>query len=110
MHATNPSYGDENIKKLGLSFENITSCQFDKLNCKNDLHWIWLYDYGNCFQFDSGLNFTSQNIDMVKISRLGKDFGLNMILGVFYSNSLYQNSNQNRICFQNNDIVVFVQI
>ena len=40
MYASNPSYGDENRKNLDFSINDIYSCQFDKLNCKNDLHWI----------------------------------------------------------------------
>ena len=76
MFTANPSYGNENRKKMGLSFDNIESCQFDKLDCKNDLHWIWLYDYGNCFQFNSGLNFSNQKIELAKNSRFDKGYGL----------------------------------
>ena len=76
MTAANPLFGDENRKKLGFSINDITSCQFNKVDCKNDLHWIWLYDYGNCFQFNSGLNLTNQKIDLVKSSRLDKGYGL----------------------------------
>ena len=56
MQAANPSFGDENRKNLGLSFDMIVSCKFNLKDCKNDLHWIWLFEYGNCFQFNSGLN------------------------------------------------------
>ena len=101
MHAANPSYGDENRKKLGLSFNDIISCQFNSKDCKNDLHWIWLYDYGNCFQFNSGLNFTNHKIDLVKSSRLDKGYGLKLNFGGFYSN-------YDQIEFKNNDIVVLV--
>jgi hypothetical protein len=82
MYASNPSYGDENRKKLGFSIDDITSCLFDKVDCKNDLHWIWLYDYGNCFQFNSGLNFSNQKIETVKSSRLDKGYGLRLTIGV----------------------------
>ena len=84
MHAANPAYGDENRKKLCLSINDIASCQFNKVDCKNDLHWIWSYDYENCFQFNSGLNFSNQKIDLVKSYRLDKDYGLILIFKFDY--------------------------
>jgi hypothetical protein len=73
MYTANPTYGDENRKQLGFSINDIVSCKFNKQDCKNDLHWIWLYDYGNCFQFNTGLNFSNH-----KSSRTDTAFGLNV--------------------------------
>ena len=106
MHASNPSYGDENRKKLGFSINDITSCLFDKVDCKNDLHWIWLYDFGNCLQFNSGLNFSNQKIDFVKSSRLDKGYGLRLTIGVSRLYSLDIGNSTFR--FYINDFVAFI--
>ena len=55
MNASSPSFGDEKRKQLGLNKNQIT-CSFFNVDCKNDLHWIWSSFYGNCFQFNVGLN------------------------------------------------------
>ena len=62
MIASDPSYGDENRKKLGLHLDQI-ECIYNNKECKNDLHWYWSYKYGNCFQFNAGLNYDNNNID-----------------------------------------------
>jgi len=117
MHAANPYYGDENRKKLGLSIDNITSCQFNNKDCKNDLHWIWLYDYGNCFQFNSGLNWTNQKIELARATRSDKNSGLNIefsnLIKFDYYYPLFDSydtseSSYRYVLFAINDFVVFV--
>jgi len=68
MSAADPSYGDENRKQLGLNINQITNgwiqyCIYNNTNCGDDLHWYWSYDYGNCFQFNVGLNYTNDFIE-----------------------------------------------
>ena len=82
MFAANPEYGDENRKLLGLSIDNIVSCQFNNKDCKEDLHWIWLFDYGNCFQFNAGRNYLNRNIDLAKMSRTEPNYGLNIVFNI----------------------------
>jgi hypothetical protein len=47
---------DENVqKKLGFPFESIHSCYFNSRPCNmsNDFEWIYSYEHGNCWQFNS---------------------------------------------------------
>ena len=106
MYSAHPSYADEDRKKLGLSIDSISSCQFNKKDCKNDLHWIWLYDYGNCFQFNSGLNLTNKKIDLTHISRTGSDYGLNVKFSFYFSN--VSGNSPSQVQFDNFDFVCFI--
>ena len=56
--ASEYSFGDERRKQFGLNINQI-SCFYDGTDCTNDLHWYWQYDYGSCFQFNVGLNYTN---------------------------------------------------
>jgi hypothetical protein len=53
-------------------------CTFKKRDCSNDLHWYWSYEYGNCYQFNSGYNMSDDKIDLVNVTREGKDFGVTL--------------------------------
>ena len=98
--ATDPQFGDENRKLLGLNLAQIT-CLYNGSNCNNDLHWYWSYKYGNCFQFNAGLNYDNNNIDT------------RMTNGIANSLTIYINdfTNSNFTSFGNEGglgIVVFV--
>ena len=107
MFAANPEYGDENRKLLGLSIDNIVSCQFNNKDCKEDLHWIWLFDYGNCFQFNAGRNYLNRNIDLAKSSRTEPSYGLNLVIDFYFMNNIWVNNNQ-MIHIQTYDFVALV--
>ena len=74
LNASNPSTSNEMRKNFGLNLSQI-SCTYNYTDCKNDLHWYWSFAYGNCYQFNSGLNLTNQNVDLKETFRNGKDFG-----------------------------------
>ena len=83
MTAANMSYNDR--KKLGLNINQIFSldwskapCIYNGENCSNYLHWYWSYDYGNCFQFNVGLNYTNGLIERQKSTRAGPDNALQL--------------------------------
>ena len=40
-------------------------CLFKLYDCSNDFHWYWSYEYGNCYQFNSGYNMTNHKINLV---------------------------------------------
>jgi hypothetical protein len=53
MAAANPSYGDENRKKLGFATHQIYSCTYNgNIDCTKDLQWYYMFEYGNCVQFN----------------------------------------------------------
>jgi len=87
MDASNPSFGDEKRKQLGLKTDQIT-CRFFNGDCKNDLHWKWSWVYGNCFQFNVGLNATNHYIDKKMTALEGHYYGLSIKISTFSSVNL----------------------
>ena len=66
---------------MGLNLNQITCLYNDGKDC--DLHWHWQYDFGNCFQFNVGLNGTNNHIDKKMATIAGIDFGLNIKISNF---------------------------
>ena len=65
MAAANPAFGDANRKKLGyLNRSIVFTCKYNKISCKNDLHWYYSFEFGNCWQFNVGLSTTDQQIEV----------------------------------------------
>ena len=58
------AYSDEERKRSGLGLDQVFSCKFNSINCLNELHWYWSSDFGNCWQFNSGLNLTNQKTSL----------------------------------------------
>ena len=85
LNASNPSTSDDMRKNLGLNLGQI-SCTYDYTDCLNDLHWYWSFFYGNCYQFNLGLNLTNQNVDLKETYRNGKGFGLNIKIDLIDEN------------------------
>ncbi len=59
LHVNSPNYTEENRKKLGFNMsEIISTCTFNGMDCdrNNVLSWYFHFNYGNCFQFNSGYN------------------------------------------------------
>ena len=73
--ASDPSYGDENRKNPGFNYSQIGWTSFNNQAFKNSLRWYWSFDYGNCFQYNSGFNYTNQVIDLINVTRYGVDYG-----------------------------------
>ena len=92
---------DEKRQRLGLSIEQI-KCMYINTDCKHDLHWYWSWEYGNCFQFNSGLNLTNQKIEIKKSIRNGKDFGLNVTLFLFNKNKYFSSFENGLVVFVHN--------
>jgi len=88
MAASDPSYGDENRKKLGLKISQI-SCTYNNTDCQNDLHWYWSYDYGNCFQFNTGLNLSDDAIEKKQVNVEGPMHGLQIRIYPFKHYNFY---------------------
>jgi hypothetical protein len=96
------STSDEQLKRFGLNWNQILSCTFMFANCLNDLHWYWSYSYGNCWQFNSGLNLTNQRVSLEQSSTHGHIYGLNIEIFPLYNNN-------DLSVTTSNGMVVFVQ-
>jgi hypothetical protein len=101
MHVSNPNYGDENRKRLGFNKSMIYSCKYKKKSCQKDLHWYWSYTYGNCWQFNSGFNFTNDKIDIKNSTIEGRDDGLSLTLFPLINENQYMTT-------WDNGMIVFI--
>ena len=93
MTASNLSYSGR--KNLGLNINQIFSldwskapCIYNGESCTNDLHWYWSYDYGNCFQFNVGLNYTNGFIERKQSYRAGPDNALQLKIVPLINNNM----------------------
>ena len=73
LFVTTPNYSDEKKTSYGLNLNQFKYCYFAGEPCdmKKDINWIWMYSYGNCWQFNSKRNTGSY----VKETYNGIDFG-----------------------------------
>ena len=81
MLTSDPAFGDENRKLMGLNMSQMVYCIYNSKDCTADLHWYWSYDYGNCFQFNVGLNSHNQKIAVEKSSL--EDLNNRLIIQIF---------------------------
>ena len=92
-----PNYEEENKKSLGFNLSQIiNSCYFnqEKCNWTNEFHWVFNYEYGNCYQFNSGLSMPNKPVDLKKQVLGGDLYGLSITLGPLI--------NENKIPLTNN--------
>ena len=98
MHAMNPSFGNENRKRLGLSLEQMFTCTYGAKDCsRHELNWFYSFDYGNCYQFNSG--FLGNEFKIVEMQ--GHRYGLQITIGPLVNTNRYVSS-------WNDGIVIFV--
>jgi len=77
LSVSSPLYSEETKKSYGFNLSQIHSCSFrsgqsqEPCNMSRDFHWIWMYDYGNCWQFNS-------DHKDIKETYNGIDFGLDL--------------------------------
>ena len=77
MLVSSPSFGDDNRKKLGFDINEFQlDCTFNNIDCRSELHWYWDYDYGNCYQFNVGLNQSNSKIEKRQAFGKGASYGL----------------------------------
>ena len=76
--AFKPEFGDERRKSMGFSLEEMyIDCNFNQFSCfMKDLSWFWDFNYGNCFKFNSGFNFSGDPIPLRYSSSSGIYGGL----------------------------------
>jgi hypothetical protein len=85
----------EQKKLLGHSWhDSLIDCQFDRASCSAD-DFSWEYDrfFGNCYSFNSGMNFSGNKQEFKKSILQSSSFGLQIELYVDYFEELsYLNS------------------
>jgi hypothetical protein len=103
MHVTNPlAYDDDARKKMGFNKNLFFTCSYYRYkSCKNDLHWYWSYTYGNCWQFNTGLNFSKDKIDIKNTTIEGREEGLIIALFPIVNENQYMTT-------WDNEMIVFV--
>ena len=101
LNAASPLTNDETRMQLGLGLGQIT-CFYATNDCKNDLHWFWSFDYGNCYTFNSGLNLTSQKINLKDAYKYGKGFGLNVVVNLYDVNKYIGSDAKGLVVFVHN--------
>jgi len=80
-----PDFGDENRKLLGFNLSHILyECVFNGIPCDfaSDFRWHFNYNYGNCFQFNTGPSLKKQFIN-------GAKYGLSLKLGPLVNYNQY---------------------
>jgi len=101
--ANHHSTSDEQKKKLGPSLSKmLIYCSFIETNCSlNDFSWKYLIDFGNCFRFNSGYDFSNNQIAIKKVYKEGIWSALHMELYIERSDLLtgYWFSNGGRFVF-----------
>ena len=88
MEAANPSFNDANRKKLALfDLTSFLKCEYKAIefNCTKYFRWFFSFEYGNCYQFNTGFNFTNNEIELLNASRSGQDFALELKIDTNYT-------------------------
>ena len=98
-HVNDPAFGDENRRRLGFNLSHILyECVFSGISCdfNQDFRWLFNYNYGNCFQYNSNQNKNDLKRQIIN----GENYGLSLKLG--------PSANQNAYLVQTKGIKVFI--
>ena len=82
MKASSPTLNEEKKRALGFDLPNkLMTCLFGGQECNaSDFKWYWSFDYGNCWQFNSGFSkLTNSKIEIAN-GQSGIEFGLQMAI------------------------------
>jgi hypothetical protein len=91
-HVSDPKFGHDKRKLLGFNLsEIILQCTFNQIDCDftKDFNWIFHYDYGNCFQYNVGLNLRNESVDLKSVSFGSKKSGLSISIGPLINANSY---------------------
>ena len=81
----------EDRKNLGLKIDElIYDCSFNGEQCDfdNDFRWIYSYQFGNCFQYNSGYSFNASQVRLKSTFFGGPAYGLRLKVYTGTSNYL----------------------
>jgi hypothetical protein len=101
--AMDPSYGDENRKKLWYPLNEIlVNCVYNGVRCnESDFTWFYMYDFGNCYQFNTGTDKKGSQAALKNIFMPGEKNGLYLEVYAGEGESIYS-------LLPDSGIVVFV--
>jgi hypothetical protein len=86
LEASNPDYGDENRRKLGLNIESFMFCFYDEAKCLiSETQWYFDPVLGNCYRFNSGFGSTGHSIPLKETIKPGVTNGL--IIYIYLENA-----------------------
>ena len=91
MFATSTLFTDQERQLLGWLYPLSVKFNWIPYSVSNKWHWYYSYEYGNCFQFNSGLNWTNSPISSEKSTAEGEAYGLK-ILGFVPNQNKYLTS------------------
>ena len=87
MNVFRKAYGDNKRKSLGNKIL-VDVCTFNNQKCsEEDFTWYYYYIYGNCMQFNTGLNATKIRMTTTE----GPIYGLSLILVLPVNRNIYPN-------------------
>ena len=96
LYANSPNYSDVNKVKLIAYQNNPYKCMFDNNDCSNNLYTYFRiyfsYDFGNCYQFNTGYNYTNSPVPLLRQSSEGSEYGLQLMLGPLVNLNKYLSS------------------
>ena len=89
--AMDPSYGDENRKKLWYPLNEIlVNCVYNGIKCnESDFTWFYMYDFGNCYQFNTGKDKNGKQVALKNIFMSGEKNGLYLEVYAGEGESIY---------------------
>jgi hypothetical protein len=97
MHVNSPNFSDQDRLNLAAISSSPLYCLFDGEDCsgvKSYKHFrrYFSYDYGNCFQFNTGYNYSNSHVNLLKQYTDGSEIGLRIMLGPFLNQNKYLSS------------------
>lgn len=80
--AMDPSFGDEKRKRLWDPLnETLIYCLYNGKRCdESDFVWYYMYEYGNCYQFNTGKLSNGSIVPLKKVFTAGNQNGLHLEL------------------------------
>jgi hypothetical protein len=96
LHSFLPEYGDEQRRRLGYSLEEVLiECFYNNHVCDHR-NFVWSYsiDYGNCYQFNTGIDPETGEHNSVPIEKsliAGPQNGLQLIFFLGESKNRFTN-------------------
>lgn len=74
---------DRRYMGFDLADDMLISCSFNGKSCSyTNFSYFINYNYGNCYTFNSGNDYSNVKQDLLKTSKVGSEFGLQMELSV----------------------------